>query len=552
MWKKFIVNTGAVHETVSEILSYIQEHLAALNMNRKEELRANLMAEESLTRLVEHGDFSQSTALYVSIRRIFGNVTIRLRVPGQEMNFTEILQSTVQPESPEELLETSEAIQNILMSSFEDRLKYSRKKGFNTITINAVISPRAAFYWLVTALVSAIAANMILKTFTPESFYSSLNTLVLIPVKVMFMNAVKTVVTPLIFCSIVTCLAQFKNFSEIGRVGAKITTLFVVRMFLVAALGAGIFLLFQPGGGVNLAGVSSTAVSVASVPQGNFITDIVPSNLLQPFLEMNMMQLIFLAFMFGIGFSIAGESARPLREFLEASNSIFMAIVKIIMRFIPVMAFCSLLSALLMTDTRIIISLAGFLAADVFGLACISVLSCLQVAVFGKLNPLHMLKKYYPTALIAAASSTSACIPNNMQVCGEMGVPKRIYSFSIPLGATISLDAASMYTVLSSLTLAKIYGIDFSMSDILAVITSSAVIAISIPGITGAALVCISVVMSQLGVPAEALGIIMGVDALQNFMHPPANGMSAVASTVTVCAREGILDREKFYSEPLQ
>ncbi len=107
-----------------------------------------------------------------------------------------------------------------------------------------------------------------------------------------------------------------------------------------------------------------------------------------------------------------------------------------------------------------------------------------------------------------------------------------------------------MYTALSALTLAKIYGINVGVSDILAVITSSAIIAISIPGITGAALVCISVVMSQLGVPAEALGIIMGVDALQNFLNPPTNSMSAIASTITICARDGILDRNIYYSAP--
>lgn len=320
-------------------------------------------------------------------------------------------------------------------------------------------------------------------------------------------------------------------------------------MFLVAALGAVIFLVFQPGGGVNLSDTSDAAVNVTSFQQGNFITDIVPSNFLRPFLEMNMMQLIFLSFLCGIGFSIAGESAKLMLEVLESCNQLFMAIVKVIMKFIPIAAFCSLLSALLTTDISLLVSLAGFLAADVFGLACISVLSCLQVAVFAKLNPFVMLRKYYPTALIAAASSTSASIPNNMQACGELGVPKRIYSFSIPLGATISLDAASMYTVLSSLTLAKIYGISFGMSEIIGVITSSAIIAISIPGITGAALVCISVVMSQLGVPAEALGLIMGVDALQNFLTPPTNSMSAIASTITVCAREGILDRDMFYSE---
>ncbi|MBQ7215951.1 MAG: dicarboxylate/amino acid:cation symporter [Synergistaceae bacterium] len=546
--KKFPVTPQSPNDALNAALEYINTSLEKCRLKPKDKNKAALMAEESLLSLVKHSQFTEGSAIFVNFRQLFGNVSITLTVPGQEFNFAENLNIDV-PFSDEGMPEAQEAVQNMLIRSFEDRLKYSHKKGFNTITVSAVISPRASFYWLMTALVSAIAASILLKAFTPESFYLPLNTTILVPAKMMFMNAVKTVVTPLIFCSIVTCLAQFKSFSEIGRVGAKITALFVFRMFLVAALGAGIFLLFQPGGGVNLSETSGAVVDVPSVPQGNFIADIVPSNLLRPFLEMNMMQLIFLSFLFGIGFSITGESAKPVREFLEASNRLFMAIVKLIMKFIPLAAFCSLLSALLTTDMRVIVSLGGFLAADVFGLACISVLSCLQVAVFAKLNPFVMLRKYYPTALIAAASSTSASIPNNMQACGEMGVPKRIYSFSIPLGATISLDAASMYTVLSALTLAKIYGISFGLSEILGVITSSAIIAISIPGITGAALVCISVVMSQLGVPAEALGLIMGVDALQNFLHPPINSISAIASTITVCAREGILDRDMFYSE---
>ena len=83
MWKKFTVNTGAVDKTVSEVLSYIQETLAAFRMNRKEENRANLMAEEALICLTEHGDFSEYSAVYVSIRKFFGNITIRLRVPGK-------------------------------------------------------------------------------------------------------------------------------------------------------------------------------------------------------------------------------------------------------------------------------------------------------------------------------------------------------------------------------------------------------------------------------------------------------------------------------------
>ena len=212
----------------------------------KDRNKAALMAEESLLSLVKHSEFIDGSAIFVNFRQLFGNISITLTVPGQKFNFAENLNIDV-PFSDEGMPDAQEAVQNMLIRSFEERLKYSHKRGFNSITINAVISPRASFYWLMTALVSAIAASILLKTLTPEGFYLSLNTMLFDPAKVIFMNAVKTIVTPLIFCSIVTCLAQFKSFSEIGRAGAKITLLFVVRMFLVAALGAGIFLVFQPG-----------------------------------------------------------------------------------------------------------------------------------------------------------------------------------------------------------------------------------------------------------------------------------------------------------------
>ena len=87
-------------------------------MNRKEEIRANLMAEESLICLMKHADFSEYSAVYVSISRFFGNITIKLRVPGQEFNLAEILHSDISIENPEELLDTAETIQNIVMASF--------------------------------------------------------------------------------------------------------------------------------------------------------------------------------------------------------------------------------------------------------------------------------------------------------------------------------------------------------------------------------------------------------------------------------------------------
>lgn len=115
-----------------------------------------------------------------------------------------------------------------------------------------------------------------------------------------------------------------------------------------------------------------------------------------------------------------GESARPLREFFDSCCQLFMAIVKLIVPLLPLAGFCSILSAILVTDPKIMISFAGFIASDTVGMLCLAIMSCIQLLIFGRLNPIQALKKYFPAALIAMASSTTASIPSNMNSCSEM------------------------------------------------------------------------------------------------------------------------------------
>ncbi len=545
--KKFSVNSNSKIDSIGEALSFIRENLKKYHLNSNEESRANLMAEESLTHLIEHGNLKEGGAFYVSIKKFFGRITVKLTVPGEKFDFLETLNPGITFDE-EGMPAAYEAIQNILLHSFEDRLRYSHRRGFNIIMVIAARSNKSAFWWTLTALISAVIIGALMKNFTSESLCSAVNSIVLVPFKTMYMNIIKAIVTPLIFFAIVNCISPFKNFSELGRVGLKIVSAFLIKMFLAACIGVGIFFLLQPCGGIHLV-ASNPSVSSASIPNSDVIVNIVPSNFLRPFFEMNMFQVLFLAFLCGAGLLTMGESAKPLREFFDSCCQLFMAITKIIMRFLPLAGFCSILSAVLTADSTILISFTGFIASIVAGMFCLWTMSCLQIFIFGKLNPIHALKKFFPYALLAMASSTTASIPSNMNACDEMGVPKRIFSFSIPLGATISLDAAAMYTALSSLMLAKIYGVNVPVESILPLIISVTILTVSAPGITGASLVCISIAISQLGVPAEALGIIMGIDALQNFMHPPVNSFSAVASTLAVSSNEKILDREKFYGE---
>lgn len=544
--KKFTVNSDSNQEAISEALSFIRERVNEYHISSKEETRANLMTEEALTYLIEHGSIKDGGDFYAGIHKFLGRVTITLKVPGEKVDFLEVVNPEVAPDDEYISSEAYDTIQTILLHSFEDRLRYSHRRGFNTITVIASRFSMPAFWWTLSALVSAFIIGALLKGFASESFYSAVNSIVLVRVKSIYMNVVKAIVTPLIFFAILNCFTQFKSFSEIGRVGSKIVTAFLIKMFISACIGTGIFFLIQPCDGLHLS-ASNPSVSVIA-HNNDLIVGMFPSNFVSPFLEMNMFQILFLSFLCGAGMMSMGESGKILREFFDSCCQLFMAVTKIVMRFLPLAGFCSILSAILETDSKILLSFTGFIFTIALGMLCILSVSCIQLFVLGRLNPFKALRKFVPAALIAMASSTTASIPSNMQACGEMGVPKKIHSFSIPLGATISLDAAAMYTALSSLMLAKIYGVHVPSESILPLIISVTILTVSAPGVTGASLVCISIAIAQLGVPAEALGIIMGIDAIQNFMHPPVNSFSAIASTLTVSSREKILDKEKFYA----
>ena len=519
-------------------------------MNRKEEIRANLMAEESLICLMKHADFSEYSAVYVSISRFFGNITIKLRVPGQEFNLAEILHSDISIENPEELLDTAETIQNIVMASFEDRLKYSRKKSFNTLTINAYHSPKSTLYITFAALIAAVVLGILFAKFAPESFCTALNDSLLVRVKTMYLNALKSIVTSVVFFSILSCIAQSGSFSELGRIGGKLITSFIVMTTIAALTGTGISLLLKPGSGIVISSAANVSVAPAeAVSFGDIIMNIVPSNFDMPFLKMDMLQIMFLAAICGAGLNMMDDSAKQLKDIFASMNRLFMNVLKIIIRFMPIAAFCSILSAVMTTEAKLMLSLAGIIAVSFIGLSLFCVLCCLYVLLAGKVNPLVLMSKYFPTMLAVCTASTAASIPNNLQACKELGISPKVYSFSVPLGATISLDGAALCIAICILSLARICGIDINSTKLVSMIFSIVMLSISAPGIPGSSIVCTSIVMSQMGIPIDALGLIMGIDSILHLMRIPVNCLSCIVTTLVIASRENLLDKDIYYSK---
>ena len=184
------------------------------------------------------------------------------------------------------------------------------------------------------------------------------------------MNALKMVVAPVVFFSIVSCVVRFSDLSALGRIGGKTILLYLTTTFIAVGVGIGTFYLFQPGN-ANMAGLVKDASSITSKAVSISIKDtivgIVPSNFLRPFLESNMLQLIFLAVVCGIATGLIGKYSSMLTGFFQACNDLFLKITTLFIRVMPIAVFCSIASMILTMGTRSMLTLLSMFGTFLCG-----------------------------------------------------------------------------------------------------------------------------------------------------------------------------------------
>ena len=397
----------------------------------------------------------------------------------------------------------------------------------------------------------AVVVGVLLKSFAPESFYLPLNDNILSPVKTIFMNELKMIVAPVVFFSIVSCIGQFSDLSELGKIGGKTIAFYLFTTLIATALGAGVYYLFQPGAFGSFASdmvSGSVTAQEVEISVKDMIVNIVPGNFLKPFLEADMLQLIFLAVLCGVAVGMIGKYSRMLSDLFTAFNELFLKITVLIIQFMPVAAFCSILSMILKTGTEALVSVLSILGVFVVGIFLMMVAYCMLMLVLAGLNPIPFCKKYAPTmAQVFSMGSSNASLPLNIEACKKLGVSPKVYSLSLPLGATVNMDGSCIYLSIFALALARICGVTIPPAALLSVLISIIVLSVGAPGIPGSGLVCLSVLLAQINVPIEAVALVMGIDPLIGMMRCMSNCLGDVAVSTIVAKQEGILDLDTYH-----
>ena len=367
----------------------------------------------------------------------------------------------------------------------------------------------------------------------------------------MFVNALKMLVVPLVFFSLICGVCGIGDIKALGRVGSKsfglymLTTAIAIAVAIVIASGMGI------GEGMNLE-TGATFEGREAPPLSQVLIDIVPGNPIDAMASGDMLPIIFFSILVGIAILMIGERARGVADGAAVANEIMMTLVTIVMAVAPYAVFALIARAIADLGLDLLASLAGYVAVLVSALMIhLFVTLMLVLKLFSGLNPMMFLQKIRNVQVFAfSTASSNATIPVTLRTVEQrMGVNNSVASFTVPFGATINMDGTAIMQGVATVFIANVYGVDLGLTGYLTVILMSVLASIGTAGVPGVGLIMLSMVFAQVGLPIEGIGLILGVDRLMDMIRTAVNVSGDAVVTSIVAKAEGKLNRA-VYDDP--
>ncbi|WP_405759701.1 dicarboxylate/amino acid:cation symporter [Streptomyces sp. NBC_01420] len=364
-----------------------------------------------------------------------------------------------------------------------------------------------------------------------------------------FVQLLKLAVAPLVFFAILVSITNLRKVNNAARLASRTVLWFMITSLIAVAIGLAIGLITNPGSGTGLTPKDGKLPEHAG-SWLDFLTGIIPDNVITPFAELNVLQIVFMAAVAGIAALQLGEKAQPILTLSEAVLELLQKALWWVIRLAPLGTVGLIGYAIADYGWDLIGKYATF-TADVY-IGCALVLFGvypLLLATVAKVSPLQFFKGAWPAIQLAFVSRSSVgTMPVTQKVTERLGVPKEYASFSVPFGATTKMDGcAAIYPALAAIFIAQIFDVQLGVGDYILIAFVSVIGSAATAGLTGAT-VMLTLTLSTLGLPLEGVGLLMAIDPILDMMRTATNVAGQVVTPVIVAARENILDRDKFSS----
>ncbi|MGV6827138.1 MAG: dicarboxylate/amino acid:cation symporter, partial [bacterium] len=374
----------------------------------------------------------------------------------------------------------------------------------------------------------------------------------------LFLNALKMIIVPLIMSSIICGIAGLGGQTGFGRLGAKTVTYYALTSLAAILLGLLLVNLIEPGivdgqPASHLVGIEQgdgSADAIASKVEGRGMGDVVdvflrmvPTNIVSAAANGQMLGLIFFSLLFGFFMTRIEKSRHDLLlGFWQGVFDVMMLITDWVMKFAPLGVFALVTKIIATTGIEAFEPLLAFFITVLAALAAHFFLLLPALLKFvGRVSPIRHYRAMMPAILTAfSTSSSSATLPITME-CLEKnaGVSNRTTSFVSPLGATINMDGTALYECVAAMFIAQVYGLELTFATQFTVVLIALLTSIGVAGIPSASLVAITIILAAIGLPMEAVALILAVDRVLDMCRTSVNVFSDSCGAVIIGRSEG-------------
>jgi len=371
------------------------------------------------------------------------------------------------------------------------------------------------------------------------------------PIGTMFISAIKMLIVPLIFCSLVVGVTSMKDANQMGRIGIKSMVIYLTTTAVAISIGLGLGIVFEPGAALEM--VATKANDVKSAPSLiDTIVALIPKNPVGALAAGNILQIIVFALGLGIALNLVGEKAKPVIAVFEGFAQAMYKLTELVMKFAPYGVFALMAWVAGKYGMSVLLPLIKVIALVYVG----SIIHVLfigggLVGFVAKLNPQRFFKGILNAQIVAFTTTSSAgTLPVSMRCATEnLGISRSISSFVLPMGATINMDGTALYQGVLALFVAQAFGIDLSMTDYLTIIATATLASIGTAGVPGAGLIMLSLVLTTVGLPLEGIALVAGIDRILDMARTTVNVTGDLMVSLLIGKSEGELNQQIYNGE---
>lgn len=362
-----------------------------------------------------------------------------------------------------------------------------------------------------------------------------------------FLHLIKMIIAPLVFSTLVVGIAHMGDSGALGRIGGRAIAWFITASFISIGLGLVAVNLFQPGAGLNLVRApAETGLDTSGLNLRDFVLHIFPTSMVQAMAENQILQIVVFSLFIGVALTAIGEKAKPIITVIEALVDLMLQVTSYVMRVAPLAVFGALASSITTEGIGVLITYGTLVGEFYLALATLWLLLILAGAIFLGRRIIRLLQYIREPLLLAfSTASSEAAYPKMLEQLDRFGVPRRIYSFVLPLGYSFNLDGSMMYASFATIFIAQAYNIDLPIMTQITILLVLMITSKGIAAVPRASLVVIAATLGQFNLPVEGIAFILAVDHFMDMGRTTTNVLGNAIATAVVTRWEGMLEVEE-------